>query len=381
MSREPEAVVPILENPFTPTFGEIPARLAGRAALVDRMARAFESERRRPEATTIISGARGTGKTTLLGVLAERAAMAGWITADVTATDGMLEDIEVRVRKGTEHLVARPSHAHVKNLGIPQVVEFEFEREQDRVGNWRSRMEDILDVLEENGSGLLITVDELDPGLDEMVTLASVYQHFIREDRRVALLMAGLPGRVSALLNDKTVSFLRRSEMVHLGRISDFEIEDALLKTIESGGRTYSGASLDDAVESIGGFPFLMQLVGFRAWDEHPECEVVTSEDFENGIRLAREEMRTRIFEATYRELSRKDVEFLEAMLADEVESNVGGLVTRLGWSRSNVAQYRRRLLETGVIEVRSRGVIGFDMPFFREYLLEKVASDDLSTT
>lgn len=381
MSREPETVVPILENPFTPTFGEIPARLAGRAALVDRMARAFESERRRPEATTIISGARGTGKTTLLGVLAERAAMAGWITADVTATDGMLEDIEVRVRKGTEHLVARPSHAHVKNLGIPQVVEFEFEREQDRVGNWRSRMEDILDVLEENGSGLLITVDELDPGLDEMVTLASVYQHFIREDRRVALLMAGLPGRVSALLNDKTVSFLRRSEMVHLGRISDFEIEDALLKTIESGGRTYSGASLDNAVESIGGFPFLMQLVGFRAWDEHPECEVVTSEDFENGIRLAREEMRTRIFEATYRELSRKDVEFLEAMLADEVESNVGDLVTRLGWSRSNVAQYRRRLLETGVIGVRSRGVIGFDMPFFREYLLEKVASDDLSTT
>lgn len=69
--------MPVLENPFTPTFGEVPARLAGRSATVERMKRAFASERRRPELTTIISGAEGTGKTTLLSVLAESASEAG----------------------------------------------------------------------------------------------------------------------------------------------------------------------------------------------------------------------------------------------------------------------------------------------------------------
>lgn len=58
---------------------------------------------------------------------------------------------------------------------------------------------------------MLFTVDEVDPTLDEMVQLAAFYQHFVREGRKVALLMAGLPHNISSLLNNKTVSFLRRS--------------------------------------------------------------------------------------------------------------------------------------------------------------------------
>ena len=72
-------------------------------------------------------------------------------------------------------------------------------------------MSDMLDELAKTGSGLLITVDELDPNLDEMIELAAVYQHFVQEGRKVALLMAGLPHNVSSLINNKTVSFLRRA--------------------------------------------------------------------------------------------------------------------------------------------------------------------------
>lgn len=56
----------IEENPFTPSFGEIPVYLAGRREIIDACSRAFLSERRRPELTTLFSGARGTGKTALL---------------------------------------------------------------------------------------------------------------------------------------------------------------------------------------------------------------------------------------------------------------------------------------------------------------------------
>lgn len=44
------------ENPFTPSFGEIPAHLAGRKDIVEEITRAFESALRRPELTTILSG-------------------------------------------------------------------------------------------------------------------------------------------------------------------------------------------------------------------------------------------------------------------------------------------------------------------------------------
>ncbi|MBQ3106664.1 MAG: ATP-binding protein, partial [Eggerthellaceae bacterium] len=342
--------MPALENPFTPSFGEVPAHLAGRKHIVEEVSRAFASAKRRPELTTIFSGARGTGKTTLLSLLSDRAAHEGWVVVSVTSMPGMLEDIEIRARRDAGHLLAPASELRVASVGIPQVIDVEFEQGGLKASNWRSRMDAMLNDLEEHGSGLLITVDEVDASLDEMVQLAAVYQHFVREGRRAALLMAGLPSEVSALLSDKTVSFLRRAQVMQLGRIDDYEIEDALRKTIQEGGRSVETAALGGAVQAIDGFPFMMQLVGFRAWDVRPQADEITAADFDVAIDVARKEMDARILGATYRDLSAADIKFVEAMAADEGDSAIADLVERLGWSSSQVAQYRRRLIEAGVI-------------------------------
>ncbi len=356
-------------NPFTPSFGEVPAYMAGRREAIASIVRALESPHRRPELTTIISGARGTGKTALLSLVGAKAAERGWVVASVTALEGMLDDIEIRARKGAAHLLDSTGGMRVSGIGILQVVNVSFEADRSVGGNWRSRMEYVLDALEESGSGLVIAVDEVDADLDEMVQLAAVYQHFVREGRRIALLMAGLPSSVSALVSDKTVSFLRRAKSVPLTRIDDAEIEVALRKTIREGGREAQAADLRRAAQAISGFPFLMQLVGYCAWDENPSSPVISSEDFERGIEEAREEMRVSVLEATLRDLSDGDVAFLRAMLQDEGDSETSAIGTRLGWSTSQVAQYRRRLIEAGVIGGRRRGVVGFDLPFFREFL------------
>lgn len=83
-----------LENPFTPSFGEVPAHLAGRQQIIRDLDRAFLSQRRRPELTSIFSGARGTGKTALMSSLATKAESHGWIAVKTTALPGMLEEIE-----------------------------------------------------------------------------------------------------------------------------------------------------------------------------------------------------------------------------------------------------------------------------------------------
>lgn len=96
----------------------------------------------------------------------------------------------------------------------------------------------LLDQLAEQDIGLLITVDEVKVTVPEMKRLAQVYQHFVTEGRKVALLMAGLPQAVSALFGDDDVSFLRRARKHVLGRIPDGEIRDALLLTVNEGGRS-----------------------------------------------------------------------------------------------------------------------------------------------
>lgn len=320
----------VADNPFTPSFGERPLYFAGRRKVIDDMARAFESARRRPDLTTILTGARGTGKTALLSLISSEAEQRGWIAVSTTSLPGMLEDIEIGLAREAAHLLESPSSLRISSIGIPQLIDVELGRASELPSSWRYRMSDLIERLNEQGVGVLITVDEVDPGLDEMVKLAAVYQHFVREDRKVSLVMAGLPGNVSRLLGDKTVSFLRRARMVSLGVIPDSEIIDALRKTLNEGGKRASAEALMHAAQAIGGFPFMMQLVGYQAWEADPSSDELTTSDFEYGKELARDEIRERIFEATCRDLSEGDLRFARAMLEDEGESKVSDIATGL---------------------------------------------------
>lgn len=356
------------ENPFTPGFGEIPVHLAGRGDIIRACIRAFQSERRRPELTTLISGARGTGKTALLSYLAEQAEDNGWIAVGTTALPGLLDDIEVQLKRRAAHLIA-PGGPSVREIGIPDIISIELGETQDAPNNWRSRIEDVLDQLTAQNIGVLFTIDEIDPTLDEMIQLAAIYQHFVRENRKVSLLMAGLPHNVSSLLADKTVSFLRRSARETLTCIPDYEIANALARTAQDSNREIDEEALAIATEAIGGFPYMLQLVGYHAWDQRPESTILDAADFKKGAVIAQEEMTYRVLDSTLQELSPGDIKFAVAMLEDDKDSTIANIASRLGWSSSQVAQYRKRLIEAGVIGQRTRGVVGFDLPFFRQYL------------
>ncbi len=357
-----------LENPFTPSFGEVPAHLAGRQQIIRDLDRAFCSQRRRPELTSIFSGAHGTGKTALMSSLATQAESHGWIAVKTTALPGLLEEIELGAKRAAAHLIDSSSSLEITGIGIAPLGSIEVNRTHE-ASTWRYRMSDIIDQLNDAGTGLLITVDEVDPTLDEMIQLAATYQHFVTDGKRVALLMAGLPNNVSTLLNHKTVSFLRRAQQYHLGRIADYDVREALIRTIQENDRLADAEGIDNAVRSIAGFPFLLQLVGYRAWDLTSDSKEISSRDFAQGIQIARDEMDDRILAATYRELTAEDKRFLIAMLDDEEESTTADLVERLKRSPQQVSRYRRRMIDAGIIGERGRGIVAFELPFFRDYL------------
>lgn len=364
-----------LKNPFTPTFGSVPPFMAGRERILNEIERGFQNGPGDPNLSTIFTGARGTGKTALLSYLSQRAAKYGWVSANVSAMPGMLEDILERAQEAAQDYVSRGSSVRMNGLSIgPVSASWEYTNVPE--GNWRTRMNALFKELDRFDIGLLITVDEVRVDLDEMLEFAATYQHFVREGRRVGLLMAGLPYKVSSLLRNDSVSFLRRAQTHYLGRIADYEIAGALDKTVRKGGRGIASDALEAATKAIGGFPYMMQLVGYRAWEMNPEAATITKEDVNRGAEFARMEIRDRILETTYRELSDGDIRFLTAMLDDQDESRVSDIARRMGVSNGYASQYRRRLLEDGVIGERGRGLVGFDLPAFREFLAEKVAED-----
>ena len=172
-------------NPFTPMFGRVPAYMAGREQIIDDMVLAFESADSDPNLCSIFYGARGTGKTALLAYLSYRAQQEGWITANVTASDGMLEDILQRLNESAAHLIEKPASRRVNSVGIASIgsmswenVDIEFEG-----ANWRTKMNALFAQLEATGTGVLIAVDEVDASFAQMTELVTTYQHCEREQK------------------------------------------------------------------------------------------------------------------------------------------------------------------------------------------------------
>lgn len=358
-------------NPFTPNFGQVPIQMAGRALLIDDMTEALENGLGDPNLCTLFKGARGTGKTALLHQLAQQAEALGWIAVSTTALPGMLEDLYEQTVRKSSHLIDDQDSPRLKALSLVQVIGAEWDNPAPESLNWRSRMTRILDALAEHGVGLLITVDEIDPTLDELVQLAVVYQHFIGENRLVSLLMAGLPFRVSGLLSGKSTSFLRRANQVTLGRIANEEVADALEQTALLGGKTIESEALENAVNAIEGFPFMLQLVGYRSWRAAGDAAAIDADAMARGVALARADLRDRVLTATLDELSGRDRDVLAAMLQDEKSSTLEAVAERTGMTSGNASTYKRRLLEQGVIDLGPRNELRFALPYLREYLPE----------
>lgn len=356
-------------NPFTPTFGTTPTYLAGREPILSDMRQAFEDGYGNPNLSTIFIGARGTGKTALMSCTRDIALETGWVHAGTTALPGMLEDLYEQAVASSRHLVSQDAAHRLTSFSVGPISAGWEEKEDTYRGNWRTRMTLLLDQLAEHDTGLLITVDEVQAGLDELVQLAAVYQHFVTEQRKVALVMAGLPYHVHRLVSDKSVSFLRRSAQHHLGRIADADVSLALRKTVEAGEKQVADEAVSLAVDAIEGFAFMLQLVGYRMWLEAGDEAVLTAAHARAGISCARLDMEQYVLSSTYRELSPGDVRFVEAMCLDEQESRMTDIATRMGVSSGYASKYKMRLLAAGVIGERARGICGFDIPGFRDYV------------
>lgn len=390
----------VSENPFTPTFGQMPPVMAGSSALIDEFHRAFNAKRRTPRLSTVVSGIPGSGKTCLLTRIAQTAHADGWAVANVSAIAGMLDEILASARASAREVILKRdgvdgeamSGGDTKAGGIamaasaPSVTISSTSPLTENANaslhaldalpdkeTWRQRMTALLELLREAGTGLMVTVDDARATEEELTQLASAYQHFIRERLRVGLVIAGEPNEITALVKRTEVSFLERAERCTLGCVPDFEIEETLRKTFLEGGRTIGANALTAAAEACAGLPYMMQLVGYRIWDQNPDQPRISLADAQAGISLAKREFAERMLEPLYRCLSDGDLHYLGAMLQDEDESRTVEIADRMGVSKSYAGQYKLRLLEKGAICEPRRGRVAFNLPGLREYLERNV--------
>ncbi len=356
------------ENPFIPSFGELPYSLAGRRDETHHISRAFEASGRDPYLFTLLTGARGTGKTALLSYAAQEAEANGWIAVSTFAVPGMLEMLYESACDKAAHIVDISEGAHLTGITAGPVGA-SWERPVGEQASWHTRMSRLVSKLSERGTGVLFTLDEVDPELDEVIMLVSSCQIFVREGLRVALYIAGLPRATSQLISHQSVSFLRRAMQFRFGSVADYDAELALEKTILAAGKTIDADALAYAAKATGGYPFMIQLVGYRIWEWGEEHDGLTADDARRGVATAQREFDDRILAPSFYDLSNMDRAFLRAMLEDDGPSTLSDIAQRLGRGNSYAAQYKRRLLDQGVIEEGYDKGLSFALPGMREFI------------
>ncbi|MBR5969863.1 MAG: ATP-binding protein [Lachnospiraceae bacterium] len=362
------------ENIFSPSFGRKPTVLLGREQIIDDFAEGLKGPVGNRDRATLIMGQRGSGKTVLLLSMAEKAAELGFIIASPTVSgDGMseriLEKIEYEASRITSSKKKRISGGGIGVLGVS--ANLSFSQEEQSGHSFAYKLTRLSEKVNAMGRGILILVDEVQGNHPELRELAIAYQELVGAGLDVAIAMAGLPGAVSSVLNDKVLTFLHRAKKVSLPDLKTGEIDAFFLHAFETCGLTVSDTDRWRAAEAAEGSPYRMQLIGHymtryagsdgRLTKSHLTKALQTAEaDYKNGVCVAIAESLTDVERA-----------FL-ASLSPEGNTPIREVAEAMHSAPDKVNNYRRRLLDAGIIISPRRGEVRCAIPLLVEYLREQ---------
>ena len=147
------------------------------------------------------------------------------------------------------------------------------------------------------GGGILFTIDETQAATPEdLIAIATAVQHVITDQdlsdlpdsqkKGVAFAFAGLPSLVDELVNNKVLTFLRRSLQRHLGDVPLPDVKNALIESFASSGKELGEEAAARCARLTSGYPYMIQLVGYYVWQsaQRDKRDVVTETDIERGF-------------------------------------------------------------------------------------------------
>lgn len=374
-------------NPFRPSFGASPPVLAGRTEELQVFTDALDAGPGAPGRAMLVTGPRGSGKTVMLNALEDAARERGWLVISQTARRGVADEIRDTQLPALLSAVAADaveSHVTGANVNLAGVGGGVTRARTDNypvTPSLRSYLEKLTDTVPPN-VGVVLSLDELHMGAaPDLERITQAVQHAFREDRQVALVAAGLPLAVDDLLDVPGMTFIRRAERFSMNDVPLPDVRRAIQVPIEDAGRRITPEALDVLTESAEGYSFLVQLVGYHAWNSNREHEVISLADAHVGVDQAVTRLGRLVHEPALKDISRLARSFLTAMAVDDGPSRVSDVADRLGTDGNNANQYRRRLIEAELIQPAGHGYVQFTLPHLRDHLRSRYlpSVDDVS--
>ncbi|WP_293814038.1 ATP-binding protein [uncultured Parolsenella sp.] len=366
----------------------MPPVLVGRQGVIDEFVEGLENGAGAPGRLMLISGNRGYGKTVMLGELRREAIARGWTVLPETASRGMCDRLlqALSPRKARVDAASISPSVSIEGVVSASLGDLSITAPEERALTLRDAINARLAEMEP-GRGIVFTVDEAQAASEQdMVTLATTLQHVIADQdmsplpddqkRGIAMVFAALPSSVDDLLDNKVLTFLRRAQKERLGDVMIPDVRDSYVEAVNRAGKEIGFDTAMRAARHSGGYPYLVQLVGYYMWRSADKrgSDTIEPVDVELGVRDAREAFFDAVCAPVYYGLRSPQRLFIEAMARDEEgPSRLADIARRCERSSAWASKYRASLIRERVIEAAGYGLVRMRVPHLLDFINEKI--------
>jgi AAA ATPase domain len=374
-----ESLYDPVANPYAPGAGTPPPALVGRDAVIADVEVALQRlSAGRSTQHQLLTGLRGVGKTVLLGTLAAIAESHGYRVIRQEAVGGpdTLVSFLRQARRITEDLGSgervRRALRSIDAVRL-SIAGTGLEVQRDAPLPDREALADVVVDLgaaaASEGAAVMIAIDEaqlLDPH-DLRRILAGV--HRCGQDALpVHCLLAGLPNLLGVVARAATYAE-RMFATADLGPLTPDQVVEAVTTPAADIGVRWVPSAVDAIADRSDGYPFFVQVWAYHTWNTATH-DPISSDDVERAAPAVGQALDSSFFAARLARIPDSEVAYVRAMASLGAGPHRSGEVaTAMGRTTSQVAAFRDRLIDEGLLFAPRYGWIEFAIPHFDEFV------------
>lgn len=341
-------------NPFCLDFGAEPGLFIPRLAEHNKIIQTFESDT--PSSHIfILTGVRGSGKTVLMTTVSHQLRDNGWMHVDLNPESDMLSQLASGILKKSKNGFPKMKFA-VSVKGVSVSVESD-----EKYRNVQTDLDSMMETLKKHRIRLLITLDEAG-NTKNIREFTNYFQHCIREEYPVFIIMTGLYKNIRALQNNRTQTFLRRAPRIDLGALNLTRISMKYAEVFGCNQRIS-----DNLARMTCGYSYGFQVLGYLIFEAGAKD---ADESILSNYKLNLEECS---YDKIWEELSVAERKVMSAIASLKSNIAVKDVRESLNMDSNMFSTYRDVLVKSGVLSSDSAyGRLEFALPFFAEYVLRK---------
>lgn len=340
------------KNPFTISFGRLPAEYIARSEQVEKVITTFTQ----PPVTDqifVITGIRGTGKTVLFSDITNRLnQMDDWIVIHLSTDGDMIESFysDLFHSQKLHHFLIQAGIS-IPGTGIRVSVTADEPAKTDKF-----KIEELLRLSQKHGKNVLVAVDEVSK-TSGMQKFAKLFQEMIGKNLPLYFLGTGIFENIEELQNVKDLTFLYRAPRIVLGPLDPVDITEMYQKIFDI--PVLQAASMAKLTK---GYCFAFQALGYSYWEQMPVKDIATVlPQYDNLLSRAS-------YSKLWKEMSEGDRRVCRAIAVKEGDK-VKEIRDEIHMDSGLFNVYRRRLKEKGLIDTNTYGKLSFTLPRFAEFV------------